>query len=429
MRKKIFSNWGLKLLALFIAFGLWVLVVQIEDPIESDEYYNIPVKIINTDKLAGDNKVYEVLDGSDIIKRVDVKARKKTLSEIKDTNIVAVADLNKITEMNTVWIDLSVPLYSKEVSEIYASTDSQAVLKLSIDTKGIEYLPLTVNVKGEVAEGYLIDSAKANLNRITITGPEKKVKKVTSAVVDVDVKGITSDLSASGEIKLYDEDKKLVDEVSIQKSENTVGVKVSVLATKDVPIKYYVKGTPAKGYQITDLIESNPATIKIAGQQSVLDTINAITMPEDMLEVSERIENLVYNYNIKEFLPTGTKLADNEFDGNIEVTVYIEKEISKIFRMSVGNIQVANVPEGYQVNIIDEDDSYDIQIAGLVADINELRDNTLIGILDIKAWMEEHNLTDLKMGTYYIPVEVQIPEIMSVSKPIAVNVEVVKIED
>ena len=271
MRKKIFSNWGLKLLSVAIAFGLWVLVVQIENPIESKDFSNIPVKIINTEQLAEEGKVYEVLDGSDIIKRVDIRARKKILSDIKDGDIVAVADLSKLTEMNTVWIDLSVPFYSREISEIYASNKTQEVLKLSIDMKSTKNLPLTVNVKGEVAEGYLRIGARADLNRITISGPASKVEQISSAVVDVDVKGITSDLSASGEIKLYDKDGKLVDEKSIEKSDRTVGVKVSVLATKEVPIKYNVIGTPAKGYQTTDLVESTPNVIKIAGQSSVLD--------------------------------------------------------------------------------------------------------------------------------------------------------------
>ena len=46
----------------------------------------------------------------------------------------------------------------------------------------------------------------------------------------------------------------------------------------------------------------------------------------------------------------------------------------------------------------------------------------------IKAWMEEHNLTDIKEGAYYIPIQVQLPKTMTVSKPITINVEVVKIE-
>ncbi len=426
MRKKIFSNWGLKLLSVVIAFGLWVLVVQIENPIVSEDYYNIPVKIINTDKLIEEGKVFEVLDGSDVIKRVDIRARKKVLTEIKENDIVAVADFSKITQMDTVWIDLSVPSYSREISEIYASSESQAVLKLSIDTKSPKNLPLTVNVKGDVAEGYIMTSAKADLNRITISGPASKVEQISSAVVDVDVEGITSDLSASGEIKLYDKDNKLVDEKSIEKRDKTVMVRVSVLATKDVPIKYNVKGIPAKGYQTTDLVESIPNTVKLAGQSSVLDAIDMITIPEDILDVTERTENLVYNYNIKEYLPADTELADKEFNANVKVTVYIEKEISKLFHMPVGNIQMLNIPDGYEVNIIDEINSYEMQIDGLVAEVNEIRDNTLVGILDIKAWMEEHNLTDMKEGTYYIPVEVQIPETMSVSKPITVYVEVVK---
>ena len=34
MRKKLFTNWGIKLISLLIAFGLWFAVVYIDDPVE-----------------------------------------------------------------------------------------------------------------------------------------------------------------------------------------------------------------------------------------------------------------------------------------------------------------------------------------------------------------------------------------------------------
>ena len=40
--KKLFvSNWGLKLISLLIAFGLWFTVVYIKDPLEEETFVNI----------------------------------------------------------------------------------------------------------------------------------------------------------------------------------------------------------------------------------------------------------------------------------------------------------------------------------------------------------------------------------------------------
>ena len=60
MMKKIFSNWGWKLVAFLIAFGLWFVVVLIENPPGEITFSNISVQLLNTDSLTNQDKVYEV---------------------------------------------------------------------------------------------------------------------------------------------------------------------------------------------------------------------------------------------------------------------------------------------------------------------------------------------------------------------------------
>ena len=45
--KKIMANWGLKLASLIFAIIVWFLVTNINDPITSVRYTNIPVTIKN----------------------------------------------------------------------------------------------------------------------------------------------------------------------------------------------------------------------------------------------------------------------------------------------------------------------------------------------------------------------------------------------
>ena len=81
MKKKIFHNWGLKLGSLVLAFVLWLLVIQIGDPKETEVFRNIQVKLINTELLDQQNKVYEVLDNTDKVS-VTVRAPQSVINSL-----------------------------------------------------------------------------------------------------------------------------------------------------------------------------------------------------------------------------------------------------------------------------------------------------------------------------------------------------------
>ena len=82
MKKRIMNNWALKLASLVLAFVLWFLVIQIDDPSDSTTFYNIPVTLKSTELLEKENKVYEVLDGTDSI-NVTVRAPRSVIKQMR----------------------------------------------------------------------------------------------------------------------------------------------------------------------------------------------------------------------------------------------------------------------------------------------------------------------------------------------------------
>ena len=108
MKKKLTHNLGLKLLSLALAFVLWFLVIQIENPKDTTTFTNIPVKLINTELLDEQNKVYEVMNNTDTLRRVTVKAARSITDQLRAEDIVAEADVSRITDINTVAINFYV---------------------------------------------------------------------------------------------------------------------------------------------------------------------------------------------------------------------------------------------------------------------------------------------------------------------------------
>ena len=60
---KMTGNLALKLIALAIAFLIWILVTNTNNPVKSSLFTAVPINVINQDSVADIGKVVE-LDGS-----------------------------------------------------------------------------------------------------------------------------------------------------------------------------------------------------------------------------------------------------------------------------------------------------------------------------------------------------------------------------
>ena len=64
--KKIINNFGLKILAILFAVVMWIVVVNIDDPVIV-KTYTTSVVPVNADYITTQNKYYEWLDGNNTI--------------------------------------------------------------------------------------------------------------------------------------------------------------------------------------------------------------------------------------------------------------------------------------------------------------------------------------------------------------------------
>ena len=232
MRKKILNNLGLKLLSVVLAIVFWFLVVMADNPKDSVSFSNIQVNLINTELLEKGNKFYEVLENSDRI-RVTVEAPRNVIQELSASDIVAEADVSRLTEVNTVPISFRVLNDEVEILDISGSRDA---VQLNVEQKASNWVSVVCDTRGDVAEGYIIGSTKLEQNRIEITGPQSVVESIKSAGIEIDVTGATSNVSGNADIHFYDAEGELVDDSDIAKNTSSMHVEVQVLATKEVQI-------------------------------------------------------------------------------------------------------------------------------------------------------------------------------------------------
>lgn len=419
MKKLLTRNLGLKLASLLLAFVLWFLVAQIYDPKDTVTFNNIQVRLINTERLDEEGKVYEVLDNSNLVRVTVTGPQSIVKSELRRSDIVAEADMSKLTDINTIAITYYCENISNDSVEIKGNHDS---VRLNVEDKTSKWIKLESNTIGDVASGYMIGNVTLDQTNIEVTGPKSAISQVDHAGVDINVTDSTTSLSANVDIKLYDaDDNELVLE-SVKKNVDSAYMTVEVLATKEVPVEIEYMGVPEDGYMATGEVESSVPTVRIAGTVSTLVGISAITVPEDRMNITGQSDNLVDIINLKEYLPANVRLADKSFDGKITATVYIEPIVSKDLTVAAENISVTGVPDGMEAEITSTAEEYNITVSGLSRDVSILHDSSVTGILNLTQWMEDNGVEELTPGTYTIPVTFNLAEDITVTPDINIHI-------
>lgn len=419
MKKLLTRNLGLKLASLLLAFVLWFLVAQIYDPKDTVTFNNIQVRLINTELLDEEGKVYEVLDNSNLVRVTVTGPQSIVKSELRRSDIVAEADMSKLTDINTIAITYYCENISNDSVEIKGNHDC---VRLNVEDKTSKWIKLESNTIGDVASGYMIGNVTLDQTNIEVTGPKSAISQVDHAGVDINVTDSTTSLSANVDIKLYDaDDNELVLE-SVKKNVDSAYMTVEVLATKEVPVEIEYMGVPEDGYMATGEVESSVPTVRIAGTVSTLVGISAITVPEDRMNITGQSDNLVDIINLKEYLPANVRLADKSFDGKITATVYIEPIVSKDLTVAAENISVTGVPDGMEAEITSTAEEYNITVSGLSRDVSILHDSSVTGILNLTQWMEDNGVEELTPGTYTIPVTFNLAEDITVVPDINIHI-------
>lgn len=424
VKNKITTNISLKIISLFLAFLLWMVINNASDPTIDKTFTDIPVKLLNTELITDSGQVYEVLEDSTVIDKVTVWAPRSVFSNLSASNIIATADVSELSSLDTIGIKLTTNLGS-EVERIQGSSDT---VKLNIENMRTKTLALKTTVQGEVESGYLVGEVTTDQNLVRISGPESVINKISKASVDMDVTGFTSDIGTNAEIRLYDSDDKLIQDSRVSQNIKTVGIKVSIYQTMEVPVIFGYTGTPAPGYRVTGEIESSAGTVVLAGKSKVISGVNQIEVPAEMIDISGRTEDYEEEIDIRPYLPENVFLADTQ-QARINVAVRIRREVSRRIAIREEQVSVVNVPEGYTATISELGENSVIEIVGLSEEIAEISAGNIEGKVDIAQWMREEGMEEPEEGFYQVEIDFGLPDNVRITQSITVVMHLSKMEE
>lgn len=396
MRKMLRNNLGLKLLAFLFSFLLWLIVVNIDNPVMSKTFSGIPVIVEHSEILTEQKKTYQIVDDTQNV-NVTISAKRRTLNKIKTEDIIVTADIKEM------YLDSQIPLevvvIGYEGSYENAMTNPRN-LQIQIEENVSKTSNITPMATGKVRDGFVLGNLTTDPETVTINGPESLVDRISKVVAEVDVSGLAENTTLTSQLVFYDEDNNVIDQSRLANNLGNYGVNilVTLYKTRMVPIHVDTSLAEVKeGYSIS-AVKLVPEEIKIAGPDEVLDTVDSIEIPAEKFEGEMVDSRTDFTFDLAEYLPDGIQLADSMANSLI-VTIAIERDGTKNFDLPIGSITVKNLDDDLRMNYSKTED-LEVHVRGAKESLNNLNIERM-AVIDLKSYQ--------KAGTYTVPVDIELP--------------------
>mgnify|MGYP005758776087 FL=1 len=392
---------GWKLLSLVIAIGLWFMVINTENPLETRSY-TANIQLQNEESLF--ERGYVVVNEDEITStRVTVRLRGQrlaldTLSQ-SSTKVQAVVDLdNVIYSYNGEPVSVPVKIVIPSVVN-----DSFEILSKSIQTVTVDiqpYINKDFEVKAVVnntdSDTVQLANAVASPGTVTVYGAKSLVNSIAEVRAEVNPEILEDGMVITTAPVAYDAEGNVVDKVTF--SSNELSVKIGMDEMKSVRVAVDITGRAAEGYEVTGIYVS-PDTVDVAGKASDLAGVSIIRLPD--IDVTGIDSNIIKEFSVEDYLPEGLRVIGADGSDKITVTVSVEEETTKEIVIPAESIAVeGTLEEGLSAHIAGNDMTITISGAGSVISTVEAD--------DIKAYVD---VDGYEAGVYSdMDVQFELPD-------------------
>lgn len=375
MKERLINNLGLKILSVFLAFFVWLVVVNVSNPAVKRSQ-SIPLEIMNEQVLLAANRTYEI-DGSNSV-TVNYKVQTRDEYKISSSDFRAYIDLADLYDVTG-----SVPVNIEVVNNKTLIRDAeprQSVVRVKTEELQRKKFDLNIRVVGKPADDYEVNGIGIDPDYLYLEGPISQVGQISHAGVEIDIEGRTEDFSGVVTPKFYDSnDNEIQLGEKVVSDTPEVAFHVTINRVKKLPLDFEVSGTVAPGYQFVG-VECQVSTVSVIGLRTSLASLNKLTIPASELNLDGAMADRVITVNLKDFLPEGVKMVQSE-SSEIEVRLKVERLVNKTFRLSDGDIAKTGDSDIYNYRLVPS--QIEVTMQGLREDLDSLTTADLAAALDL----------------------------------------------
>ncbi|QIK69348.1 hypothetical protein G7062_03135 [Erysipelothrix sp. HDW6C] len=304
-----------------VAFGVALLVyiafnqTSVATPMESSKDKNgIPVSVVYNSEMYEISGVDETVDVTFIGNQGDI-----SIMSLDNSDIKVELDLSGLTE-GTQQVKYKVVGASNRVRTII----EPASANVTIRTKDAQKVSLGydfINLE-KLGSQYVLGTPELSSREISIKASRETLDQVAFVKALIDVQGQTKDFEVEAQIVAYNQQGEKLDQVDI--IPKTVTAKVGISSpSKNVPIRLLFDGDFPEGKIISDF-KLDTETIMIYAPQSVLDSIDEITVPIATSLLTGDTTKLQQTIS----LPTGVRTGSVT---KVNIEVKLGEATSKVF--------------------------------------------------------------------------------------------------
>ena len=392
MKERLTNNLGLKILAVVIAVFMWLIMVNVSNPLTTDSK-SVTVEMINEDVLNKSNLTYEMIGKNTVTVSYEVRVRDQY--RISASDFFAYADLSQLYDV-TGSIPVQVDIANEAVRPLIQGTPTVRPGVVRIETEPLQKkrFDIKAHTVGTEQEGYALGSVTFNPEYVYATGARSVIGQISSVGVEINIDGINSDRDGVARVKFYDaNDNELKVQGDVKLNLEEVEYHVTILSVKNLALDFQVQGKVADGYRFTG-VDCSIKNVSVEGLRSVLASISTLTVPGELLRLDGATKDVKIEVNLSQLLPDNISMA-KEADLTAIVTLKVEPLETREVACDLKLTSFENGRENY--NYYFEQEKVNLSIRGLQEDLEKLKEDDIAYSVDVGG-----------MGPGVHPVELEV---------------------
>ena len=207
-------------------------------------------------------------------------------------------DLSNVSRTGVQTVTSVIYGYTEEYfrQNITVSDRTPSVITINVAELYHKTVDVRCEISGNVAEGYSAGELQVSPTEIEVRGDQEDVDAVSYAKVTLDLgEDATSTVTGELPIQFYDANDQLLENTSLQTTEETIQVTLPVYVTRELQLTMnFVESAGARMYNVDWGIE--PSTILVSGPADVLNSMDSIVL--DDFNLAELGSTTNYSYAI-----------------------------------------------------------------------------------------------------------------------------------
>ena len=271
------GNFGLAVLSVALAFGVWMLIIDTEHPTRTGVFpVDIPVEPVNMPegltlggplgdvalRIEADEELWDQFTASDF------KATVNLLGAQIGTQDVEV-QVEPLGERNGLRIIEVIPT-------LHAAGAPPGTVRVELKPLVSQVVPVSLDLVGAPLIGYEPSTPNVEPEQVVVSGPEDLVGRVAAAVASVDLSGVVTDVRQTYSLVPRDDSGFIVAGVTLDPSSVDIEITVEQKRfSRLVVVSPSLEGSPAAGYNVTS-VELDPPSVTLLGPLELLNVTSFV---------------------------------------------------------------------------------------------------------------------------------------------------------